>query len=182
MVQNSLKGKAKTGEQIIIRQAGGGIWDEQKQQGEGLMIPHAPELVEGDHVVIFLGRNNRDLIPFVGGETGLLRVSHDAQAGDFVTTYGGLRIKSNSGDGFELGPKWKDTDWEKRRIDTAEANHRPVDSHNSISETIISLQKSKPMAKDSFLNALKESLNRHPSPEIQYEEKEAGAIVIKARH
>lgn len=147
------------------------------------MIPGAPEIIEGDRLIVFLGKNNHDLVPFVGGEAGVLRISNDSQIGEFVTTYDGLRITAvHDDDGFELGPRWHDPEREQRLINAMQRSHMPLTSHSN-KEVVVPLQESKPMTKSSFLENLKKNIDDHgPYPEIQYEEKAAGEIVIKAAH
>jgi len=181
-VEETVKGKVEAGEEIVIRQAGGRIWDEQKQQGEGLMIPGAPELIEGDHLVIFLGRNNHDLIPFVGGEAGVLRIANDTDYGEFVTTFNGSRIMDKEGDDFLLGSHWEDQEVTERRKQNP-LQQKQISSKKAEARNNVSLQEESPMPKNEFLQALKENLRKNgPYEEIKYQEKEAGAIVIHAAH
>lgn len=175
-IEEALKGKNQAGEEIVIRQAGGRIGTQ--EGGEGLFIPGTISLYTGDRLILFLGRNNHDLIPFARGEAGVLRIAHDANYGEFITTFDGLRIMDKGGDDFLLGSHWEDQEVTERR---KKDSMQQISSKKSEARNNVSLQEEPPMPKNEFLRTLKESLQKNgPYEEIKYQEKEAGPIVIQA--
>lgn len=74
-----------TGDELIIRQKGGEI------EGDVLEIEGSPQFELGQHVVVFVKGNGKEIVPFVGWTQGVFNVV-TTKNGRVITDYEGNRV------------------------------------------------------------------------------------------
>lgn len=164
------------GAPLQIRQMGGYIGNQEK--GEGLIVSGAPGLAVGDHLIIFLGKNGKSAVPFVGGEAGVLKIVTDPIYGDVVTTYEGLPFVSYDSKThlFSIRPDYLNEDKEQT------SNQEVDEGGKSIAvQRDLSILKTAPMPQKKFAEALFNLIQTTgPYKPITYEKTEPTSIFREA--
>lgn len=161
-VEQTLKGAAQ--KEITIRHMGGFIMNPDGKSGNGQILEGVPMLKKNEKIVLFLGKNNAVANPFVGGQSGVLKIKPHPQLGEIVTTYFGEPFVGNEGDKFFVteAPQEKDKDFIYKEIDKETGAVFSYDAQKDNTKL--------PMTKNAFLKALTESIQRNaPYPDITYQ-------------
>jgi len=170
-VFETLRGKKVS--TIQLRQAGGTIED------ESLWIEGAPQLAVGDEIIAIVGRNGRSMIPFVGGEKGVLRIQ-DTPVGKIVLSPSGKEIVGYNGRSFELA---------RGLVSTPEGHDNALDSDRdrqgrsssiSMEGLMNTVEQKTPLPLVEVIDALKRDLEQKGNlPIPQYEKQPASEIRMR---
>lgn len=160
---------------FTIRQMGGSVGN--KDQGKSMRMEGAPTLKTGDHLIIFLGKNGRSAVPFIGGESGVLRIEDNPGLGQIVTTYDDLAFTAfdDEKDVFLIRPNFLKTDQntENREIDD--------DGNDMTIHPDLDFLNSQPMSLQQFSEALTKHINENgPYEAITYTKNEPTSLIKEA--